>query len=228
MGLMWMAFQPVVAWRERRVLGYEALLRSDEPLMRSPAAMLDAAEHLGRLRELGEAVRAKVAQVVDAGAASDASFFVNLHSADLNDDALYAADASLSKIASRVVLEITERASLDAVKNVPARVAKLKALGFRIAVDDLGAGYAGLTSFTQLDPDVAKLDMSLVRGIDTDLRRQTIVRSMKQLCDQLGVLVIAEGIETAAERDTLCELGCDLFQGYFFARPDRGFPAPRW
>lgn len=226
--LMWMAFQPIVEWRARRVFGYEALLRSDEPLMKNPADILDAAERLGRIHELGRAVRGKVAAAIDSVDVVGAKLFVNLHSADLNDDALYAPEAPLSRIAERVVLEVTERASLDGVKNVSAQVAKLKKLGFKIAVDDLGAGYAGLTSFTQLDPEIAKLDMTLVRGIDTDARRQTIIKSMKLLCDQLGMLVIAEGVETAAERDMLCGLGCDLLQGYLFAKPDRGFPSARW
>jgi EAL domain-containing protein (putative c-di-GMP-specific phosphodiesterase class I) len=153
---------------------------------------------------------------------------VNLHSADLNDEDLYSADAPLSKIATRVVLEVTERASLYGVKNVVACIARLKVLGFQIAIDDLGAGYAGLTSFTQLEPRIAKLDMSLVRGVDADSRRQSIIRSMIRLCDELGMLVVAEGVETAAERDMLAKLGCDLLQGYLFARPERGFKAPRW
>ncbi len=228
MSLMWMAFQPIVGWRDRRVFGYEALLRSDEPLMNSPANILDAAERLGRLHELGRAVRAKVAAAAEAPESAGFRLFVNLHSADLNDEELYSAGAPLSKIANRVVLEVTERASLYGVKNVAACVARLKALGFQMAVDDLGAGYAGLTSFTQLEPGVAKLDMSLVRGVDADSRRQSIVRSMKKLCDELGMMVIAEGVETPAERDMLAELGCDLFQGYLFAKPQRGFTAPRW
>jgi EAL domain-containing protein (putative c-di-GMP-specific phosphodiesterase class I) len=225
--LRWMAFQPIVQWREQRVFGYEALLRSDEPLMKNPADILDAAERLGRLHELGRAVRASVAAAAPQ-APEGVRLFVNLHSADLNDEDLYSAEAPLSKIANRVVLEVTERASLYGVKSVPACVAKLKALGYQIAIDDLGSGYAGLTSFTQLEPTVAKIDMALVRGIDSDSRRQSIVRSMKQLCDDLGVLVIAEGVETEAERDTLTNLGCDLLQGFLFASPGRGFDAPRW
>jgi EAL domain-containing protein (putative c-di-GMP-specific phosphodiesterase class I) len=126
------------------------------------------------------------------------------------------------------VLEVTERASLDEVSNVAACVARLKALGFQIAIDDLGAGYAGLTSFTQLEPNIAKLDMSLVRGVDADSRRQSIIRSMKSLCDELGVLVIAEGVETTAERDTLAQLGCDALQGYLFGRPSRTFDRATW
>jgi EAL domain-containing protein (putative c-di-GMP-specific phosphodiesterase class I) len=227
MSLLWMAFQPIVGWREKRVFGFEALLRSDEPLMKNPADILDAAERLGRLHELGRAVRACVAATA-RHAPDGVKLFVNLHSADLNDEELYSAGAPLSKIADRVVLEVTERASLYGVKNVAASVAKLKALGFQIAIDDLGAGYAGLTSFTQLEPEIAKLDMSLVRGVDADSRRQSIVQSMKKLCDTLGMMVIAEGVETPGERDMLAELGCDLLQGYLFAKPERRFPEPRW
>jgi EAL domain-containing protein (putative c-di-GMP-specific phosphodiesterase class I)/CheY-like chemotaxis protein len=227
MSRLWMAFQPIVAWRQRSVFGYEALLRSDEPQMKSPADILDAAERLGRLNDLGQLVRARVATAA-ADAPPEARLFVNLHSADLNDEELYSPDAPLSQVADRVVLEVTERASLHGVKNLAAAVGKLKALGFQIAIDDLGAGYAGLTSFTQLQPEIAKLDMSLVRGVDADVRRQSIVRSMKGLCDELGMLVIAEGVETAAERDTLAELGCDLLQGYLFAKPGRGFGAVSW
>ncbi len=228
MNLMWMAFQPIVSWRERRIFGYEALLRSDEPLMKNPAQLLDAAERLGELDQLGRLVRAKVAVAAESPEAGEAKLFVNLHAADLSDEELFSADAPLSKIAGRVVLEVTERASLHGIEDIAARIAKLKALGFKIAIDDLGTGYAGLASFTQLEPEIAKLDMSLVRGIDADPRRQAIVRSMKMLCDDLGMAVIAEGVETKDERDMLVELGCDLLQGYLFARPERGFPVLRF
>ena len=125
-------------------------------------------------------------------------------------------------------MEVTERVSLDGVRNVVSRVGKLRAMGFKIAVDDLGAGYAGLTSYSQLEPDIAKIDISLVRDIDSASRKQRIVRSMKTLCDELDTLVVAEGVETAAERDTLAGLGCDLLQGFLFAKPNRDFQAPQW
>ncbi len=227
MDLMWMAFQPIVGWGGKRVFGYEALLRSDEPLMKNPADMLDAAERLDRVHELGRAVRGLVAAAAPS-APEGAKLLVNLHSTDLNDEELYSPEAPLSKIASRVVLEVTERASLHAVRDLAGSVAKLKALGFQIAIDDLGTGYAGLASFTQLDPQIAKLDVSLVSGVETDPRRQSIIRSMARLCDELGMLIIAEGVETAQARDALAELGCDLLQGYLFAKPERGFNPPRW
>ncbi len=224
---LWMAFQPIVSWKERRVLGYEALLRSAEPTLPHPPAMLEAAERLGRVHDLGRAIRRRVASDV-AQAPANALFFVNLHPADLNDEELYSADTPFAQIGPRVMLEITERASLDIVTDIDKRVIKLRKLGFRIVVDDLGAGYAGLSSFTQLDPAVVKLDMSLVRGIDVHQRKQAIVRSMARLCDELGILAIAEGVETPGERDTVVSLGCDLLQGYLFAKPERGFPTPTW
>ena len=232
MNQMWMAFQPIVTWQHHRVFGYEALVRSDEPLMNSPGDIVEAAERLERLPDLGQSIRARVATALAAALEGPAfettKLFVNLHAADLYDENLYSPQAPLSKIAHHIVLEITERASLEGVSGIGTRVAKLKALGFQIAVDDLGAGYAGLASFTQLEPDIAKFDMSLVRGIDCDPRRQSIVRSMKRLCDELGMLVVVEGVETPAERDMLLELGCDMLQGYLFAKPARAFQVPHW
>jgi len=221
---LWMAFQPIVDWKEKRVYGYEALLRSAEPSLPSPPEILDDAERLGRLRDLGRAIRARVATEAEK-APADLKFFVNLHAVDLNDDDLFTT-SPLSKMASKIVLEVTERASLEVVKNLDERVRKLREIGFVLAIDDLGSGYAGLTSFASLDPAMAKLDMSLIRGIDAQPRKQSIVRSMCQLCDELGILVVAEGVEKPAERDTLITLGCNLLQGYLFARPERGLPVP--
>jgi len=93
-----------------------------------------------------------------------------------------------------------------------------------IALDDLGAGYAGLNNFSLLEPEVVKLDMLLVRDIDTQPKKQKLVQSMVSLCKEMGALVVAEGIETAAEAATVVSLGCDLLQGYYFARPAKPFP----
>jgi EAL domain-containing protein (putative c-di-GMP-specific phosphodiesterase class I) len=225
--MFYLAFQPIVSLRERRVFGYEALLRSYEPTLPTPGDLLGAAERLGRVHELGRAIRARVASEAD-NAPAGTKIFVNLHPLDLNDEDLYTEDSALARIAKRVVLEVTECASLDGVKDVAARAQSLRALGFQVAVDDLGAGYAGLTSFSRLAPQIAKIDMSLVRGIDSDPRKRSIVGAMTKLCEELDTLVVAEGVETPSERDTLAELGCDLLQGYLFARPERGFPLPCW
>jgi EAL domain-containing protein (putative c-di-GMP-specific phosphodiesterase class I) len=142
-----------------------------------------------------------------------------LHPADLNDDSLFAPDAPLSRHAHRVVLEITERQSLDNISEVRSRFAALRKLGYRLAIDDLGAGYAGLSSVATLNPEVIKIDMSLVRGIDASFTRQVLVRSLVGLGQSIGAEVVAEGIETEAERDVLVDLECRLLQGYLFGRP---------
>jgi EAL domain-containing protein (putative c-di-GMP-specific phosphodiesterase class I) len=119
---------------------------------------------------------------------------------------------------------MTERASLAGVGDLRERLAALRALGYRIAVDDLGAGYAALSSFTQLEPDVAKLDMSLIRDIDSDQRKRSLVQSMLTVCGRdLQTLVVCEGVETEGEYQTLSEIGAELFQGYYFAKPSEQF-----
>jgi EAL domain-containing protein (putative c-di-GMP-specific phosphodiesterase class I)/ActR/RegA family two-component response regulator len=220
----WMAYQPIVDRRSGAVCACEALLRTAEPGFVRPPDLLAAAEQLDRVAEVGRAVRADVAAAL-AGADSGLAF-VNLHPRELDDPELYRRDAPLSALASRVVLEITERASLATVSDVTDRVAALRALGYRIAVDDLGAGYAGLASFARLKPEVVKLDMSLVRGVDQDPLRQKLVSSIVRASQDLDILVVAEGIETEAERAAVEQLEVDLLQGYLLGRPQREFAAP--
>jgi len=222
---VWMAFQPIVSWSGRKLFAYEALVRSDEPTMRGPGELFAAAERLDRLHDLGRVIRERVADVMRESAANEL-IFVNVHTADLHDATLFEAGSPLSQFSSRVVLEITERAALDQVKDLMPRMATLRAMGYRIAVDDLGAGYAGLTSFAQLEPEVVKVDMSLVRGVDRSATKQKLLGSIIGLCQDLEIQMIAEGIETEQERDTLTRLGGDLCQGYLFARPGRCFPVP--
>lgn len=222
---LWLAFQPIVDWNTQRVFGYEALVRSAEPSLSNPGLLFDAAERLGRVRELGRRIRRLLAQEA-LHAPSDALLFTNLHSADLNDEDLFSSEAPMTRFASRIVLEITERSSLDRVPDVRAAIQQLRELGFRIAVDDLGAGYAGLSSFSQLEPEIAKLDMSLVRGIDQSPRKASIVRSIIAVCTrELGTMLVCEGVETEAERDALLGLGADLLQGYLLGRPEPKFRA---
>jgi EAL domain-containing protein (putative c-di-GMP-specific phosphodiesterase class I) len=101
-------------------------------------------------------------------------------------------------------------------------------MGYRIAVDDLGAGYAGLTSFTLLEPEIVKLDMSLVRDVHQNSTKQKVIRSMTALSQDMGMTVVAEGVETVAERDALLDLDCDLLQGFLFAKPGPAFPEVKW
>src|SRR5262249_52953533 len=155
------------------------------PSLPGPEAVLDAAEHLGRLSDLGRTARA--AAVTPMREARGAVLFVNLHPSDLGDESLFSPTSPLSEMAPNVVLQITERAPLRDVVDIRDRAARLRELGFRLAVDDLGAGYAGLTSFATLEPEFVKLDMALVRGIDRNDVKRKIVERMTGLAHDLNV-----------------------------------------
>jgi EAL domain-containing protein (putative c-di-GMP-specific phosphodiesterase class I) len=215
---MWVAYQPIVHVPEGRIYAYEALLRSEEPSLPTPDAVIGAAEKLGRLHDIGRRVRRSVARS-SASAPKGAALFVNLHARDLLDPDLFDPAAPLSKIASRVVLEVTERVALDGMGDARGRIDALRAMGFRVAVDDLGAGYAGLSSFAALEPEVVKLDRSLVRDVHQSSIRERLIASMVSLCKEMNKQVIAEGVETRQELETLRNLGCDLMQGFYFSRP---------
>ncbi|MCB9934603.1 MAG: EAL domain-containing protein [Planctomycetes bacterium] len=219
---LWVEFQPIMRTGEHTAYAYEVLARNDEPTLRSPAALFAAARELDRLKELGRLIRRKAAEAI-GNAPPGALLFVNLVAQDLDDSHLFDPDAPLSRIAERVVLELTEREALEPGQELEAKIHALRQLGFRIAVDDLGAGYSGLATFAQLSPEIVKLDMSLVRDIDKNLAKRKTVTAMIELCQGLGIKVVAEGIETSAERECLMRLGCDFLQGYFFSRPSKEF-----
>lgn len=220
---LFMLYQPIVRWSDRTVIGYEALVRSREPTIPHPGALFDAAERLDRLGALTRRIQEIAPMPFHEDTRDRGELWLNLHVQDLTDERLYDPDSALARMARSVVLEVTERASLNQVRDAHGRVARLREMGFRIAIDDLGAGYAGLTSFATLEPDVVKLDMALVRGIHQAPTKQKLVRSMTALCADMGMAVVGEGVECAEERDTLIELGCDLLQGYYFARPELPF-----
>ena len=225
---LYMAYQPIVDCGHSGLYGYEALVRCSPGNLASPPALLAAAESLGKLMDLSRQIRGQVAANLATlpAALSTTKFFVNLHAQDLLDPQLFNPEAPLSAHANRIVLEITERTPLEEVPDVLQRIARLRALGYRIALDDLGAGYAGLSTFAQLEPEVVKLDMALVRQVENSRTKRHIIASMVQLCEKLNIHVIAEGIETIAERDVLLALGCQLLQGYYFGRPNRELLPP--
>ena len=219
----WMAFQPIVDVKTRRAYAYEALIRTDEDTLKRPDVLIGTAERLNRIHELGRTVRAAVANAIP-GAPEDVLIFVNVHGLELTDEDLFSETAPLAKFASRVVLEITERVSLDPVAG-PTRVAMLRKLGYRIAVDDLGAGYAALGALATLEPEIVKIDMGLIRDIDRHPTKRRVVGAIATLCRELGSRVVAEGVETEAERAVVVDGGIDLLQGYLLGRPARDFAA---
>ncbi|CAN5742638.1 hypothetical protein BH11MYX3_BH11MYX3_05790 [soil metagenome] len=222
----WMACQPIVEPATKRIYAYEALLRTDEESLKRPDLLLAAAERLDRIHELGRTVRAAVARAA-VDAPDDALLFVNVHGLELTDDQMFSADSPLAALAPRVVLEITERIGIDPIAG-PAQISALRKLGYRIAVDDLGAGYSALAALATLEPEIVKLDMSLIRDLERHPTKRRVVGAIGTLCRELGSRVVAEGVETRAERDAVLSAGVDLVQGYLFARPTRGFAPVSW
>lgn len=219
-----MAYQPIVGTRDQRTVAWEALVRCREGA-KDPGELLHLAEQTNRLSELSRRIRDTVARDA-AELPTDALLFVNVHPRDLDDPHLVSGDSPLSRIARRVVLEITERSSLEEVDALQSKLFALRSLGFRIAIDDLGAGYAGLATFASVEPDFVKLDGSLVRGLSSSGKQQLVIASLIELARELGSHVIAEAIETEEERSVLSVLGVDWMQGYYFARPGPPFQAP--
>jgi EAL domain-containing protein (putative c-di-GMP-specific phosphodiesterase class I) len=218
---LWMAYQPIVHAKTGNLYGLEALLRSDEPSMSNPQTLIDAATHLDCLPRLGRKIRALCAATL---ASRSEVLFVNLHPDDLLDSELISDESPLAQMASRVILEVTERAALSPSPLLAERLVRLRELGYQIAVDDIGAGYSGLASFAELAPEVVKIDMSLVRGVHVSTLKQRTISAICRLCRESGTLVVCEGVETGEERDCVVALGCDLLQGYLLGKPSRELP----
>ena len=128
--------------------------------------------------------------------------------------------AALNRLSvERIVLEVTEGQIIDDPAHFGVLLNKYRAIGLKVAIDDFGAGYSGLSLLANFQPDQIKIDMSLVRGIEKHGPRQAIVRAVAQACADLGIDVIAEGVETTAECSWLAAQRIRLFQGYLFARP---------
>ncbi|MCC6750569.1 MAG: response regulator [Deltaproteobacteria bacterium] len=224
---IWIAYQPIVRGGDGSLFGYEALLRCHEPDLASPLRLFAAAEVLGRVHEVGRAVRAVVASTMLEHRERLEAIFVNVHPSELRADVLADSAEALLPLARRVVLEVTERASLDRGAKLDEELAHIRGRGYRLAVDDLGEGYAGLSSVATLRPDMVKIDMSLVRDVHRAALKRDIIAGLVDTARRAGIVVVAEGVETVDERDTLVTLGCDLLQGYLFAKPGPAFPVPR-
>ena len=223
------ALQPIVSVNGRRVVAHEALLRSTEPMLSNPPAVIGAAERLGRLHEVGRLVRRHAAEALRK-LPEPTMLFVNLHPQDLLDPELADPRSPLGRVSDRVVLEITERAPLDDVPEAGARVSILRYMGYRFALPRRPRrGQHGPRRVrTRCEPDFVKLDMSLVRDIELSAPRPRLVRGLVSLCEALRSTLIAAGVETDEEYKTFKDLGCDLMQGYLFARPAAEPPPVHW
>jgi len=218
--LLQLALQPIVrADNGHEIVAYEALLRSLHPVLDGPLAVLRVAERSERIMDVGRRVF-ELSQAWLTDIPQPRGLFINLHPDQLSDpDRLYRDAAIVLADAGRVTVEITERSRLSDIDRWEASVEALTSAGFSLASDDLGAGYNSLAMLADLQPSYIKLDMSLVRSVDTEPRKQRLVQLMATFADATNAQLIAEGVETREEMLALLDCGTHLLQGYFFARP---------
>ena len=223
MASLYVDYQPIVLAYDRSIFGYEALMRSRGPYP-TPLELLLAAEALDRVVELGRAVRQIIATTLAEHPGAFEPIFVNLHPSELRRDVLGGDVEPLAPLASRIVFELTQRAQLNSTAELGQTLQELRTIGYRFALDDLGEGYAGLSSLVLLNPDFVKLGMSLIRDIQDSRIKRELVWSMVNVCRRIRSRVVAEGVETAAEAQFVRDLGCELLQGFYFSRPAPPFP----
>jgi EAL domain-containing protein (putative c-di-GMP-specific phosphodiesterase class I) len=218
-------FQPMVSMRKKSVLGYEALMRCDETLFASYGALLLAAERVGWRTALSRTLYQRIAQ--DCSDMPDgALLFVNIHPLDAQESLLTGSGAPLEPIARSVVLDVRESVAGETLGALEAALPGLRGAGFRISIDNVGTGTSGLEVFSRLMPDFAKLDRLAFAGIEKDPKRKRTVRAIYAMFASLEVPLIAQGVETVAERDALLAAGADLAQGNLFGAPSKGFETP--
>lgn len=216
-------FQPIVDLRNRDFYGVEALTRGPQDTeFSSPGVLFPAAERVGLIREL-ELKALDIAGRSFARLAHNTRLFLNISPMSLMaPEALIIARDLLSLYqldASRVVLELSEQYQTEDVGQLADALATFKELGFKVAVDDLGSGYAGLKTWSQLKPDYVKIDRHFISGIDEDPIKREFVRSILAMASEVRSRVIAEGIETFGEAQLIRELGVRYVQGFLFGKP---------
>ncbi|MCE3028223.1 bifunctional diguanylate cyclase/phosphodiesterase [Salinicola sp. DM10] len=224
-----MHFQPIVSVPTARVLGYEALARGPQGSpYASPLPLFCAAREAGQLAPLERLCRERAVESWVATGLSEL-LFLNVTPEVLIDPA-HIGGQTVALLAAhglspqQIVIEITEQSPGIEPRLMAEAAQHYQAMGFAIALDDLGDGYAGLRLWSQLNPDYVKLDRHFVSGLDHDRVKRRFVRSIIDIAHSLGSRVVAEGVEREGELQALVELGADFYQGWLFARPS---PAPQ-
>jgi EAL domain-containing protein (putative c-di-GMP-specific phosphodiesterase class I) len=214
------AFQPIVSLGNKAVFAHEALARG--PQGESALSVLSQVNWENRHR-FDQECRARAIERASALGMPEALSINFIPTAVENprvciQRTLRAAQEHGFEL-SRLIFELTESERVDNAESLVQIFREYRKLGIKTAIDDFGAGFAGLNLLARFQPDIVKIDIDLIRNVDADKTRQIIVEHIVSLCEKLDIVVIAEGVETGAERDYLAGLGIDLMQGFFFARP---------
>lgn len=214
------AYQPIVDVTAHTVFAHEALVRG--PNGEGAMTVLSKVNEANRYR-FDQACRVKAikgASQLQIKEAVSINFLPNaIYRPEVCIRTTLAAANAHGFPLDQIIFEVTEGERVEDGPWFAEILREYKRCGFKTAIDDFGAGYAGMKLLSDFQPDLIKIDMDLIRGVDTNRPRQAIVRSLVRLCEELNILVIAEGIETPAERDFLHDTGIHLMQGYLFAKP---------
>lgn len=217
-------FQPIIHLQTRQIYGYEGLTRGPvNTVLHSPTQLFEAATRLGCLAELDlmcrRAVIKRFAQLGLPG-----RLFINVDPFSLVHEHFregltleYVEQAGLNP--SQLIIELTETHPVEDVRLMQQAMLHYRQMGFRVALDDLGAGYSGLKLWSELRPDIVKIDRHFIQGVDQDRTKQQFVNTILKTATALGCRVITEGVETEREYATLRKLGVEMLQGYYFCRP---------
>lgn len=227
-----MAFQPIVDVKERRVFAHEALVRGVNG--EGAGAVLAQVSPVNRYA-FDQTCRVKAIELasnlklVDDGSLLSINFLPNaVYEPRACIRLTLAAAMRTGFPVQRIMFEFTEVERLDSA-HVLNILRTYRAMGFKTAIDDFGAGYAGLGLLSDFQPDLVKLDMDLIRGLGKSSVKRTIVRNTLNMLRDLGITPICEGVETIDEFETLRDLGVDLMQGYLFSKPGlAALPVPIW
>jgi EAL domain-containing protein (putative c-di-GMP-specific phosphodiesterase class I) len=207
--------QPIFDLQKQERIGFEVLARFHVTPSRSPAEWFDAATAVGLGAEL-ELLAVRSALDVLAQLPSETTLAINVSPPVAASDALL---ELVAPFAERVVLEVTEHDRIEDYECLEAALERLRECGARIAVDDVGAGFASLRHILGLSPDIVKLDLSLTRDIDSDPARRALAAALVAFSREIDATIAAEGIESPAELDLLRELGIDYGQGFYLGPP---------
>lgn len=217
-------FQPIVSLADGEVFGYEALSRGPKgSLLERPDVLFPAAEKFNKVWELEFLCRSK-ALARAKGLPRDKMLFINVDPKIINDQR-FQKGVTLEMLAqykidaSNIIFEITEKNSIADYKNFRKILDNYTSQGYKIAIDDAGAGYSGLKLVAETRPQFIKIDMDLVRDIDKDALKQALMRAFYEFSIMTNMKIIAEGIETCDELDTLIHIGIPYGQGYLLQRP---------
>jgi len=215
--LIYILFQPIVDLNNGRILGYEALCRGPKQSpLHTPDILFQTAESTNKVIALDDLARKKAIELFTP--------FLNLRPSQIASYDFFKTEAfaqmKRNNISfSNIVLEITEQCPISYISNYKALFKDLKTLGVKIALDDVGAGYSGLKTILDIEPDYLKIDMELVKDIHKTPLKRNLMKGLVNLSNYCNMKIIAEGIECREELQTIIELGVYGAQGYFLQRP---------